>query len=94
MNYATNIPLDGVNPGFMAGLGFGFIGFIIIIAIWSLVWKGLAMWKSARKGEKVWFVIFLIVNTAGILEIIYLLMNREPNTTSTAQVPPPANPQA
>lgn len=44
---------------------------LAVLIIWSLVWKGLAMWKSARKGDKVWFVLFLLVNTAGILEIIY-----------------------
>jgi hypothetical protein len=40
--------------------------------IWSLVWKALAMWKAARKGDKVWFVVFLIINTLGILDILYI----------------------
>jgi len=44
----------------------------VIFMIWSLVWKGLALWHSARRGENVWFIILLIVNTIGILEIIYL----------------------
>jgi len=46
--------------------------FFILLLIWSLIWKGLALWKTARRGETVWFVIFLIVNTAGVLEILYL----------------------
>ena len=45
---------------------------IAILIIWSLIWKGIALWKSARAGSKVWFVVFLIVNTAGILEILYI----------------------
>lgn len=46
---------------------------IIIIAMaWSFVWKGLALWKSARQGDKGWFVAFLIINTLGILEILYI----------------------
>ncbi len=46
---------------------------IIIAAIlWSLVWKGLALWHSARRGQYWWFIIMLFVNTLGILEIIYL----------------------
>jgi len=45
---------------------------ISLIVLWSLVWKGLALWHSARRGQPWWFVILMIVNTAGILEIIYL----------------------
>lgn len=40
--------------------------------IWSLLWKGLALWHSARRREPWWFVILMLVNTLGILEIIYL----------------------
>ena len=45
---------------------------IALAAIWSLVWKGLALWKSAGLRQKYWFIILLIVNTLGILDIIYL----------------------
>jgi len=42
------------------------------LIIWSLAWKGLALWSAARAGDKKWFVVLLIVNTLGILEILYL----------------------
>ena len=45
---------------------------VFIIAIWTLVWKGLALWKSARKSHMIWFIVLLIVNTIGILEILYI----------------------
>ncbi|MDP2628290.1 MAG: DUF5652 family protein [Nanoarchaeota archaeon] len=45
---------------------------LTIILIWSFVWKLLALWKSARKGQKVWFVILALINTVGILEILYI----------------------
>lgn len=49
------------------------IGIVFFIAIvWSLVWKGMALWSAARRGEKIWFVVLLIVNTLGILDILYL----------------------
>jgi methionyl-tRNA synthetase len=49
--------------------------FIIIpLAIWSLFWKALALWHAARRGSRVWFVVLLLVNTVGILEITYLIM--------------------
>ncbi len=44
------------------------------LLIWSLFWKGLALWRSARSGQKYWFIALLVVNTVGVLEIIYLLV--------------------
>lgn len=43
-----------------------------IILIWSFVWRGLALWRSARLNHKTWFVFMLIINSLGILEILYL----------------------
>ena len=45
-----------------------------IIAVWSLVWKGLALWKSSKKNHLIWFIVLLIVNTLGILEILYIFL--------------------
>lgn len=45
---------------------------LIVLIIWEFFWKGLALWHSARRGEPWWFVILLILNTVGILEIVYL----------------------
>jgi len=54
-----------------------FVTIIIILAIWELVWKGLALWKSARNNHSGWFVCVLIFNTLGILPILYLLLHRD-----------------
>lgn len=45
---------------------------LTVLAIWSLIWKGIALWKAARKTDKVWYVALLVVNTVGILEILYI----------------------
>ena len=45
---------------------------LALLVVWSLVWKGIALWKAARNNHTAWYVIMLIVNTAGILEIIYI----------------------
>jgi Family of unknown function (DUF5652) len=45
---------------------------LFLLVLWSLFWKGLALWHSAKKSQPWWFVILLILNTVGILEIIYL----------------------
>lgn len=42
----------------------------------DLALRGLALWKSSRKGEKYWFVALLVVNSVGILPLIYLLIQR------------------
>lgn len=46
----------------------------VLLIIWSLIWKGIALWKSARLTDKAWFIVLLIVNTVGILEIFYIFV--------------------
>ena len=48
------------------------IWLLIVITIWSIFWKGISLWKSAQLSHKKWFIILLIVNTFGILDIIYI----------------------
>lgn len=43
-----------------------------LFLIWSLAWKGVALWKASQNCSKVWFVVLLVVNTMGILEILYI----------------------
>jgi len=50
----------------------GMIWFIVLAAIWTIIWKGIALWKSAKNNDKAWFIVLLIVNTLGILEIFYI----------------------
>lgn len=45
---------------------------IWVALIWSLVWKGMALWRAVKNDNKPWFVVLLVVNTLGILEILYL----------------------
>jgi len=44
----------------------------LALAAWGLTWKGIALWKSARNQQKKWFIVLLILNTFGILEIVYI----------------------
>lgn len=43
-----------------------------IIVLWTIFWKGLALWHSVKRNEKKWFVALLVLNTFSILELIYL----------------------
>ena len=55
------------------------IWILVVIVIWSVVWKLLALWKSAKKGHTVWFIVLAIINTVGILEILYIYIFSEIN---------------
>jgi len=67
MNYLTEIS---------AILGIP-IWLLLIIFVWSAVWKLLALWKSARRKNVVWFIILAIINTVGVLEILYIYIFSE-----------------
>ena len=47
---------------------------ILAAGLWTLPWKGVALWKSARQNDKRWFIALLIVNTLGLLEILYIFV--------------------
>ncbi len=54
-----------------------FLPIVIILAIWDIIWKVIAMWKSARNNHLVWFICITIFNTVGILPIVYILMYKK-----------------
>ena len=58
---------------------------IAIIVIWSLAWKGIALWKAAQLSQKKWFILLLIVNTFGILEILYIRFVARKYTVETVE---------
>lgn len=66
----------GVLSQFSSLLGVS-IWILIIIIVWSVVWKLLALWKSVRKKHVVWFIVLLLINTCGILEILYIYVFSE-----------------
>ena len=73
---------------FMTGLGSTFF----LLVIWSGVWKAIALWKSARNNHLGWFIALCIINTLGILEILYIYIwskkkDNPESTTPTNQTP-------
>ena len=45
---------------------------IVLILIWTLPWKGAALWRAARRGHLGWFLAIIILNTFAILDIVYI----------------------
>ena len=63
-----------------AGYGMGgwmgsWVGvFLFPLVVWSLIWKGWALWRAAKNDSLPWFIALLILNTAGILDILYIFV--------------------
>ena len=43
-----------------------------LLVIWTIPWKGVALWKAARNNKKGWFIAILVINTLALLEIGYI----------------------
>lgn len=45
---------------------------LLLVVLWTIPWKGYAMWKAARLNKPYWFWALLVINTLGALEITYI----------------------
>lgn len=59
--------------------------YLLPIIIWELYWKGVGLWRAAKLDHKKWFIAILILNTLGILPIIYLLILRNKKSKSNSK---------
>lgn len=50
------------------------VWFYVPIMIWTLFWKGCALWFAVKNEKKWWFVALLVLNTFGLLEIVYIFV--------------------
>jgi methionyl-tRNA synthetase len=71
---------------FLTTIGIGGISAIwIVFIIWSLAWKAVALWFSARNYQRNWFIALFVFETAGILPIIYLVWFRRDKQPGVTQ---------
>jgi hypothetical protein len=47
---------------------------VLLAVLWALSWKGVALWKATKNNHKWWFIALLVINTLGILEILYIFV--------------------
>ncbi len=85
------------------GLGVFTIGFILFFILMAAViaLKGYALWNAAKRNETPWFIAILLLNTMGILELIYLYFFvgkwkkvTPDQSTSSSTVPPTTPPSS
>jgi Family of unknown function (DUF5652) len=62
--------------------------FLYVIMVLDLLLKGIALYKSAGRKQTVWFVALLVINSVGILPIIYLFLQKDIALSSTAKSAP------
>ncbi|MDP1538819.1 MAG: DUF5652 family protein [bacterium] len=48
--------------------------FTLLAVLWTIPWKGVALWKAAKNSHKRWFIVLLVLNTLALLEIIYIFV--------------------
>lgn len=53
---------------------------ILVLAVWDTLWKLMALWRSAQNNQLGWFVAIGLLNTLGILPIIYLMIYKNKRT--------------
>jgi len=58
----------------------------ILLALWSLPWKGIALWKAAQLSHKWWFIIILIANTLALVEIYYIFFIARKYSVETEEI--------
>lgn len=47
---------------------------IALLGIWSWIWKAFALYRAGYNKSVGWFIALFILNTMGILEILYLFV--------------------
>lgn len=60
------------SPFGMGLIGLFLVPFMLLFVVWTLYWKYRALWYAAKHDDKWWFIALLVINTVGILEILYL----------------------
>jgi hypothetical protein len=70
-NYNSGYASHGLFGGLF---GLGFLSMLAPLILWSIAWKGWSLWRAAKNDNKPWFVALLLINTMGILEILYIFV--------------------
>lgn len=80
MNYYDN--MVEINQSFPTWV----IVLVLVLVVLEITLKGMALWRAARNQSKGWFIVFLFINTIGILPLIYLLASNNPNSKAPSNI--------
>lgn len=61
------------------------VWWVAFLIVWELAWKAWGLWIAARKGSKAWFIALLLINSSGLLPILYIFIfskeSKQPKNT-------------
>ena len=52
------------------------LGIILVLVVIDSILRMITLWQSARRNQIGWFVFLALINSLGILPVIYLIMYR------------------
>lgn len=56
------------------------LALLLLVQVWDLIWKSFALWRAARNKDIFWFVLLILINSAGLLPAFYLFyMSKTPH---------------
>ena len=47
---------------------------ILLITLWTLPWKVIALWRAVKNNHRKWFLALILLNTLAVLEILYIFV--------------------
>ena len=50
---------------------------IFLLILWEAFWKGVGLWKAAKKGDLIWFIAMFLINFFGLIPIFYLWRTKQ-----------------
>lgn len=59
--------------------------FLFLLWAVDIALRGIALYKSAKRDQSIWFIALLLVNSMGILPVIYLVLQKDIALTPSAK---------
>jgi hypothetical protein len=47
-----------------------------LVVAWDFIWKCFAVWRAAKNNDHFFFVALLLINSVGIIPILYLVYKK------------------
>ena len=47
---------------------------VLLVVLWSYLWKGIALWHAARRNQLGWYVVVLLAPLFGAVEMFYVFV--------------------
>tara|TARA_Y100000034_G_scaffold135595_1_gene208187 strand:- start:997 stop:1227 length:231 start_codon:yes stop_codon:yes gene_type:complete len=59
----------------------------LVAMIWDLIWRCFGVWKSTKNNQPIWSILFVLLQTMGILPILYIFIFSKMKKKTSAKKP-------